>query len=120
MERYLGIILIAAVTLFARSFWQQPTILGISTAPTETLPVNQPVTTESSFTEKLQDETELIPKKTIYQDDPETEIGEEKVLDEGSDGKKTKIVKITYIKGGEEYDREIVLLKQHLQKIKKF
>ncbi|MEK7616615.1 MAG: 3D domain-containing protein [Patescibacteria group bacterium] len=119
MERYLGIILIAAVTLFARSFWQQPTILGISTDPTETLPVNQPVTTESSFTEKLQDETELIPKKTIYQDDPETEIGEEKVLDEGSDGKKTKIVKITYIKGGEEYDREIVSVETTLAKDKK-
>ena len=118
MERYLGIILIVAITFFAKSVFQPPAILGDSTSPrfageagpspTETLPVNQPVTTQSSFTQKLQDETEIIPQKTIYEDDPETEAGEEKVLDEGSDGKKVKIVKITYSKDGEEYDREIV------------
>jgi len=109
MERYLGIILIIAVTFFAKSVFQSPAVLGeSSSSPTETLPVNQPVTTQSSFTEKLQDETEVLPKKTVYQDDPETEAGEEKVLDEGSDGKKTKIVKVTYTKDGEEYSKEIV------------
>lgn len=109
MERYLGIILIVLLTLFARNFWQSPAILGESTpSPSETIPVNQPVTTQSSFTEKLQDEVEVIPKKVIYQDDPETETGEEKVLKEGEDGKKTKIIKITYSKDGEEYSREIV------------
>ena len=79
MERYLGAILIIILTLFAKSFWQPPAILGTSTpSPTETLPVNQPIHTESSFTEKLQEETEILPKTTVYQDDPETEAGEEK------------------------------------------
>jgi len=125
MERYLGIILIILLTFFAKNLLQQPAVLGESTpSPTETLPVNQPVITQSSFTEKLQDETEVLPKTTIYQDDPETEAGEEKVLDEGTDGKRVKIIKVTYYKpantsdggtksllGGEvaeEYSREIV------------
>ncbi len=116
MEKYLGIVLIIALTFFAKSFWQSPAVLGQSTpSPTESLPagrqdlpVNQPVHTESSFTEKLQEETEIIPKTVIYQDDPETEAGEEKVLEEGADGKKIKIYKITYSKDGEEYDRTLV------------
>lgn len=99
MEKYLGILLIVVLTFFAKTFWQPPAVLGQSTtSPNESLPVNQPVHTESSFTEKLQEETEIIPKTTVYQDDPETEAGEEKVLEEGSDGKKTKIYKITYYK----------------------
>jgi len=109
MEKYLGILLIIVLTIFAKSFWQSPTVLGESTvSPTQSLPVNQPITTESSFTEKLQEETEIIPKKVIYQDDPETEAGEEKVLEEGEDGKKTKILKITYSKDGKEYERKLV------------
>lgn len=109
MERYLGIILIIITAFFAKNVVQTPVILGDSTpSPTETLPVNQSITTQSSFTEKLEEEVETIPKKTIFQDDPETEIGEEKVLDEGEDGKKTKIVKIILLKSGEEYQREII------------
>lgn len=109
MERYLGILLIVVLTFFTKSFWQPPAILGEATSsPTQTLPVSQPVTTQSSFTEKLQEETETLPKKVVYQDDPETEAGEEKVLEEGKDGKKTKIFKITYDKDGQEYQRELV------------
>lgn len=109
MERYLGIILILAVTLFAKNILQSPTILGESTpSPSESLPINQPVETQSSFTEKLEEEIEILPKKTVYQDDPETEAGEEKVLEEGEDGKRVKIIKITYYKDGDEYDRKIV------------
>ena len=108
MERYLGIILIICVTFFAKYFWQTPAVFGNSTSPSEILPVNQPVKTESSFTEKLEEETETINKKTIYEDDPETEAGEEKVIEEGEDGKKTRIFKIIYSRDGEEYDREIV------------
>ncbi len=120
MERYLGIILIVAVTFFAKNFWQAPAILGTSTSsPTETLPVNQPITTESSFTDKLQEVTEVLTKKVIYQDDPETEAGEEKVLEEGEDGKRTKIIKITSTKDGEEYNREVISVETTTPKDKK-
>lgn len=133
MERYLGIILIATITFFAKNILQSPAILGDSTpSPTEILPVNQLVTTESSFTEKLQEETETLPKKTVYQDDPETEAGEERVIDEGEDGKKVKIIKITFHKANtsevgfnssevrqEEYAREIISVETTPPKDKK-
>jgi len=108
MERYLGILLILILTFFVKTVWQPPQVLGDSIAPSDSLPVNQPITTKSSFTQKLEDETETIPKKTVYQDDPETEAGTDTVLDEGSDRKITKIIKITYTKDGEEYEKEIV------------
>lgn len=109
MERYLGIILIIVLAFFAKNFWQPKAVLGQSTPlPTQTLPVDQPVITQSSFTEKLQEETEILSKRVVYQDDPETEAGEEKILEEGADGKKTKIIRITSTKDGEEYNREIV------------
>lgn len=108
-ERYLGIILIIILTIFAKNLWQPSLILGESTpSPSETLPVNQPVTTDSSFTEKLEEKTEVIPKQTIYEDDPQTEAGEEKVLEEGKDGKITRIIKITYVKDVEEFERELI------------
>lgn len=119
MERYLGAVLIIIMAFFAKDLWQSPAILGDSTSsPTETLPINQPVKTQSSFTQKLEEEKEVLPKKTIYQDDPETEAGEEKVLDEGEDGSKTKIIKITFHQG-EEFDREIVSVETKEPKDKK-
>lgn len=119
MERYLGAALIIALTFFAKSLWQSPAVLGDSTpSPTETLPANQPLTTKSSFTQKLEEENEVLPKKTIYEDDPETEAGEEKVIEEGNDGLKTKIIKITFHQG-EEYEREIVSVETKEPKDKK-
>ena len=120
LERYFGILLIIALTFFAKNILQSPAVLGDSTpSPTETLSVNQPVTTQSSFTEKLQEEIETLPKTVVYQDDPKTEAGEEKVLDEGSDGKRTKIIKISSTKDGEEYSREIVSTETTLANDKK-
>lgn len=120
MERYLGIILIVVISFFAKNIFQSPAILGeSSSSPQEVLPVNQPVTTQSSFTEKLQEETESLPKKIIYEDDPEREAGEEKVIEEGEDGKKTRIFKITLTKDGQEYQREIVSVETSQPKDKK-
>lgn len=129
MERYLGIILIVITTLFAKNILQSPTILGTvpygtylgdsTPSPTKTLPVNQPITTESSFIQKLEEEVENIPRKTVYEDDTEMEVGEEKVMNEGEDGKKTKIIKITFHRSGGEYEREIVSVETTPPKDKK-
>lgn len=120
MERYLGGILIILLTIFAINFWQPAAVLGESTpSPTQTLPISQPVITQSSFTEKLQEETEILPKKTLYEDDPETEAGIETVVEEGEDGKRVKIFKITYAKDGEEYSREIISVETTPAKDKK-
>mgnify|MGYP003393688430 CR=1 FL=1 len=108
MERCLGILLILSLAFFAKSFVSTPQVLGESSSANEILPVNQPIVTKSSFSEKLQEETEILNKKTIYQDDSEIEAGIDKVLDEGKDGKKTKIFKITYTNTGEQYSKEII------------
>ena len=134
LKSHLGIILILLLTLFAKSIFQSPTVLGQSSpSPIETLPIDQPIHTESSFTEKLEEETEVLPKKVVYQDDPETEAGEEKILEEGKDGKKIKIYKIIYSKPntsevgfdssevnqGEEYSRELISVETTPSKDKK-
>ena len=56
---------------------------------------------------KLKEENIKLEKEIIYKDDPETEYGEEKVIEEGSDGKRTKVIKVTYYEG-EEYSREVI------------
>ncbi len=120
MEKYLGILLIVLLTLLSKSILQSPTVLGESTASSaQVLPVNQPITTKSSFTEKLQEETEVISKKTIYEDDPDTEAGEEKTLEEGEDGKKVKIFKVVNTKDGAEYSKDLVSVETTPAKDKK-
>ncbi|MDD2822648.1 MAG: G5 domain-containing protein [Candidatus Daviesbacteria bacterium] len=68
---------------------------------------SQPIKTDSQFQDKIVETSKIIPYKTTYKDDPETEAGEETVLEEGVDGKKTSITKITYHQGTE-YDREVI------------
>lgn len=107
MFRIFCTIIAAILILSLRDNLSTPSVLGETIEPPQSLPVNQPVITESQFSEKLEEEIEEIPKKIIFQDDPEIEAGEEKVLEEGTNGKRVKIIKITYYLG-EEYDREIV------------
>lgn len=108
MERYLGALLITVILFLTKDFRPTPPVLAETyTPPFQTLPAAQPITTESRFSIKFEEQTESLPKITVYQDDPETEAGEEKIVDEGGDGKLTKIIKITYYEG-EEYEREIV------------
>lgn len=67
MEKYLGIIFLIILALFSKNFLQNPVVLGESTpSPTEVLPINQPITTESRFSHKLQEETEVIEKKNSF------------------------------------------------------
>lgn len=124
MERYLGIFLIILVSFSAGTIFKPSDVLGLNAKvqtqqDNNTLPAYQPIETISSFTEKLEEQTEIIPKKTIFQDDPQMEAGEEKILDEGEDGKISKIIKITFTKSGEEYERELVSSETNPSKDKK-
>lgn len=85
----------------------QPEVLAESTTTPDILEATQPLHTQSRFNDRLETAEILIPRKIITQDDAETEVGEEKVLQEGSDGKKTVVTKITLFEG-QEYSREIV------------
>lgn len=58
----------------------------------------QPIKTDSQFSYKTIENSQVLPFKTIYKDDPETEAGQDSVLEEGINGKKTIITKITYYK----------------------
>lgn len=107
MERYFGAILIVFLIFLGQKFAQDQPVLIESEESPQVLSASQPIVTESRFTSKLEEEIETLPKKTIYQDDPETEAGIDKVLDEGANGKKVEIIKITFFEG-EEYEREIV------------
>jgi 3D (Asp-Asp-Asp) domain-containing protein len=83
-----------------------PEVLGESTETTETLPVEQPVLTETRFGFKYETETDTLPHETINRDNPEAEYGTDEIIQKGSDGKKTKTIKITYYEG-KEFAREV-------------
>lgn len=67
----------------------------------------QPIKTESKFNEKLVNETEMIPRKIVYKDDANSEVGTETVTQEGADGKTTKTIKITYYEG-KAYGQQVI------------
>lgn len=75
--------------------------------PIEYIEFSQPVKTETRFKLKTTQQSEKIERNTIYKDDPEMEMGDEKVLEEGSDGKKIKTIEITFYED-EEYGRRVV------------
>lgn len=78
-----------------------------STDPQDTLSYTQSVTTETRFSEKIEAVTEVIHRKEVIKDDPDSEIGTDSVLDEGMDGKKVKTYKVTYYLN-EEYSRGLI------------
>lgn len=87
-------------------------ILGVYTS----IDYAQPVATQSRFISKVITQEKKIPYETVFKDNPEKEYGEEEVLQEGKDGKNTKLIKITYAKPDnssdkyleEEFEREIL------------
>lgn len=108
MSRLLVLILISGLILILNiGLPYKQTTVDASEDPPSSLPAFQPIKTETRFEEKLESITEEIPKETIFKDDPEKELGEETILEEGENGKRTKIIKITYYEGAE-YSRELV------------
>lgn len=102
-----GILLITALIIHFYLPSLKPQVSSAE-ASLATLPTPlQPIKTESRFEEKLSENSKVIEKKTVYQDDPETEAGIETVIEEGQDGKETEIIIITYYEG-KEYSKEVV------------
>ncbi len=89
----------------AKSFASQA-VLGEQTAILA-LAAPQPLHTASRFESKLVTSTRKIARKTIYQDNPDLELDQEQVIDEGKDGSETTVLKVTYFEGTE-YQREVV------------
>lgn len=84
-------------------------VLGAETTPDkqQTLDAPQPIHTTSRFETKLETKTEVIEKEIVSKNDDEMELGEEKTVQEGKDGKKTKVYKVDYYEG-KEYSRELI------------
>ncbi|MBI2022199.1 G5 domain-containing protein [Candidatus Daviesbacteria bacterium] len=75
--------------------------------PVQVVSVSQPIKTTSLFEEKLATESAVIEKKTTYKDDLETELGEERTVEEGENGQKITTFKLTFY-NGEEYGKDLV------------
>ncbi len=86
----------------------QPTeVVAQETTSQIELSLPQPIHTTSRFETKLSTQTDTIPKDTVIQNNPDKELDDDTVLDEGKDGIKTTVIKISYYLG-EEYSREII------------
>ena len=107
MQSILGGLLILGVLTITLLNGQPTPVEAESNIPQTPQEPLQPIKTQSRFEEKLSETSEVIEKKTIYQDDQETEAGIETVLEEGEDGKKIKIIKTTLYEG-QEYSKEII------------
>lgn len=86
---------------------QGETLASENTDPIEVIEVTQPIKTETRFEIKFITQTEKIEREVTTKDDPEMELGEEKVLEEGEDGQKLKTIEVTYYEG-EEYGRRVI------------
>lgn len=86
--------------------FDNPQTLGVQAANSQ-LPVLQPLHTASRFATKLETSSQKIEREIAYQDNPDLELGQEQILDEGKDGVKTTVFRVTYFDGAQ-YQRETV------------
>lgn len=108
MTKYLIALLLLGLIQFSLN--QTPSVekaLAQEISPEETLPLPQPIQTKSEFSTKLETEIIKIDRPIQVQDDPDAEVGEEKVIEEGGDGKLTKVWRTTFHLS-EEYERELL------------
>lgn len=110
MEKFLGVLIVLTLALALPKLDPSPTLLQAAPPDPqvdEVLTAPVPIHTESRFETKLETTTKILPRDIIYKDDPDTEIGTDTTLEEGSDGKKTIVTKISFYEG-KEYSREII------------
>lgn len=106
LERYLGLIVLIILILLV-TYLKPAESSVLAQTQQQRIDSLQPIQTQSKFEEKLESQIEPIFRKTIYKDDPETEAGEEKVILEGKNGSKLKIIKITFYEG-KQYSQAVI------------
>jgi len=108
MRTLAGILLLSSALILAQQLTLTSPLIVQANQEIDNSAISlQPIKTESRFTEKFVEKVEVITMKTVYEDDPVTEAGTETVLEEGEDGKKVEIIKITYY-DNQEYSQEVV------------
>jgi hypothetical protein len=88
-------VLFNAATAYASSA-DHPTIQPFDRLAIDYISPRPQITTETCFSEEEIEVAESIPFETEYVDDPESEIGTEKILQEGVDGRRTEIYLVKY------------------------
>lgn len=106
IEKYLLVAFLFVFALVLLPIFTPPTIVKADQPTEPVLESAQPIITDSKFGSKWLTNETKIERDTVIKDDPEREYGEETVLEEGANGKKTIVTKITFYEG-EEYSREI-------------
>lgn len=106
MQQFVVIVILLTGIFAGEYLWPKtPALADAQPESQPVVPAFQPLETKSEFKERLETQSQKLPKKTVYKDNPETEAGNDTVLDEGADGEKITTIKITYYKN-EEYSRE--------------
>lgn len=106
MQRFIVFIILLTGIFAGEYVWPHTRVLADARPEGYLIvPAMQPLETKSEFREHLDVVSQKLPKQTVYQDDPETEAGDDKILSEGEDGEKIITTKITYYKN-EEYSRQ--------------
>lgn len=104
----LGILIFLVYDPLSNGFFNFPPKAAAQVATeSDVLQAVQPVKTISAFEQKIATESAIIKRKTIYKDNPDREIDDNQVLEEGSDGKQIDTYKILVFQG-EEYSRELI------------
>lgn len=107
MKKIIVTLLLLAIPLISYHFLTQTTEAEAEEPqPNQILEVTQPIKTNSSFEIKYENVTKTTPFETIYKEDPEKEAGVEETIQEGEEGKISRVMKIIYHQG-KEYAQEI-------------
>lgn len=106
-ERLIILVVLVILTVAVLQLPTYPQVHAESISQEEVLEATQPIHTTSSFQTKTETETEVIPKKILTKENPDLEIGTEQVTEEGEDGKRVTVTKIT-LRYDEEYQREVI------------
>lgn len=110
MKTFLSFVVLTLITAASFQYYLDHLTVNASEedSPPITVDTPQPLITETRFEEKIITQSDPIKYETEYKDDPETEAGEETVIQEGKDGKKVKHIKITYYNGEEFGERDLL------------
>lgn len=99
MKIFFSFVLLTLISSFGVQYYTSH--LNVSASEPEdteknlALELPQPLLTQTRFEEKFITQSTPIDYKTEYKDDPETEAGEESVIQEGKEGKTVKTIKVT-------------------------
>jgi len=102
----LGILILHYPNLIPQTLADDQVLGTAVTSPEPVLEAPQPIHTTSRFETKLVDVKIKIPRQIVKKDDPDLEIDNDTIAQEGKDGLRTETYTVLYYEG-QEYSREL-------------